>query len=146
VASVGVVLAGVGLWARRDVRRGLERERISMALEPGEPSRPVRSAPDARKLAEVIRSQTMEAAEGRTYAETDQYLASDGSTTSDRSQALVDERSGEPVANPAYTTWIASTTLQTALMQAYLAFRIADLTLGVGAALAAAGAGLAARR
>lgn len=145
VALVGVGLVGVGAWAKRDVRRGLLRERIVMALEPGAPSTPVASAGEARALAELIREQTLSAAGGRTYAETDQFLASDGATTSDRELALVDERTGQPVANPDYQLWISSTALQTALMQAYIAFRLADLTAGVGITFAAVGAALAAR-
>jgi len=39
---------------------------------------------------------------------------------------------------------LQATTLQTALTQAYLAFRLAELTAGVGASLVAAGVGLAA--
>lgn len=146
VGAVGLGLLAVGAWARRDVRRGLERERISMALEPDAESRPIRTAADARRLAELVRSQTLEAAGGRTYSETDQFVAADGSTTSDRSLALVDERTGVAVPNPDYALWISSTTLQTALMQAYLAYRVADLTSGLGATFVAVGAGLAARR
>jgi hypothetical protein len=146
VALVGVGLLGVGAWARRDVRRGLSQERISIALDADSPSHPVRSASDARRLAELIRGQTVEATGGRTYAETDQFVAANGSTTSDRALALTDERTGHPISNPDYSLWISSTTLQTALMQAYLAFRIADLTSGLGATLVVVGAGLASRR
>jgi len=133
------------VWARLDVRRALARERIVLSLEPGSPSRTVASASAARALADLIREQTLGDTQGRTYAETDQYLASDGSTTSDRAAALVDERTGQPVANPEYELWIRSTTLQAALMQAYLAFRLADLTLAAGVIFVAAGAGIAAR-
>jgi hypothetical protein len=56
----------------------------------------------------------------------------------------VSEATGLPVHNPAYDLWVTSTTLQSALMQAYLAFRIADLTAGLGATLALAGVGIAA--
>lgn len=146
MAAVGIGLVAVGSWARSDVRRGLSRERISMALDPGADSKPIRSAGDARRLAELIRDQTVEAAGGRTYAETDQFLAPDGATTSDRARALTDERTGLPVQNPDYALWISSTALQTALMQAYLAYRLADLTTGLGATFVAVGAGLAARR
>jgi hypothetical protein len=97
-------------------------------------------------LAETIRGRTLQAAGGRTYAETDEFLAPDGSTTPDASAALTDDRTGRPVRNPDYELWIRSTTLQTALLQAYLAFRLADLAIVLGATLAAAGAGIAARR
>ena len=117
-----------------------------MALEPGAPEAPVRSASQVRALAEMIREITLSAADGRTYAETDEFLTPDGSTTSDRGEALVDERTGGPVRNPSYELWISSTALQSALLQAYMGYRIADLTLGLGATFVAAGIGIAASR
>ena len=58
-------------------------------------------------------------------------------------------RSGQHVAarrlpNPAHALWVQATTLQTALMQAYLAQRLAELTAGLGATFVAVGAGLTA--
>lgn len=150
-AGAGVALAGlglvtVGLWARRDVRRALAQERITGTGDMTPPNAPVTGAAAARQLAETIRRITVEAADGRTYAETAEYLAVDGGTTSDASLALVDERTGRPVRNPAYELWVTSTALQTALMQAYLAFRLADLTTALGATFVAVGAGIAAGR
>jgi hypothetical protein len=139
VVVTGVALAGLGLWARRDVLRGLSRERI---VAPD--GAPVTSASAARALAELIREQTLETTGGKTYAETYEYLAADGSTTSDVTHALTDESTGNPVRNPDIDVWLRSTTLQTALMQAYMAFRISDLMLVLGGALALAGAGIAA--
>lgn len=139
VVLTGLGIAGLGFWARRDVRRGLVRERI---VAPGGGA--VASAASARALAETIREQTLEATGGKTYAETGPYLAADGSATGDASQALLDESTGQPVENPDVDLWIQSTTLQTALMQAYLAFRLSDLMLGLGGALVLAGTGIAA--
>lgn len=133
----GLVIAGVGVWARRDVKRGLAREHI---VGPGGA---VTSAASARSLAEMIREQTLEATGGRTYAETGTYLAADGSATSDAAAATVDQTTGKPVPNPDVALWVQSTTLQTALMQAYMAFRLSDLMLGLGGTLALAGAGIA---
>lgn len=113
LAGLGFVAAGV--WARREVQAGLARERIVTGFTPS----PVTTGPAARALAEEIRSSTLAAADGRTYAETE--------TDSD-----------------AHTLWIQSTTLQTALMQAYMGSRLADLTIGLGAAFLAVGAGLSA--
>lgn len=143
-AGTGVVLAGLGLvglglWARRDVQRGLSRERI---VAPG--GTPVASAPAARALAETNREETLNATGGRTYSETPSYLAGDETATSDESAALKDDVTGKPVQHPDAHLWIQSTTLQTALMQAYLAFRVSDLMLGLGGALVLAGAGIAA--
>jgi hypothetical protein len=126
------------------VRRALAQERITGTGDMRPPNAPVTSAPAARALAEVIRRQTVRATGGRTYSETDQFLSREGGCTSDPSVALTDDRTGRPVTNPDYELWIRSTTLQSALMQAYLAFRLADLTTALGGALLAAGAGVAA--
>jgi len=135
----GVALLAVGLAARRDVARTLARERIT-----GADGKPVRGAASARALAEAIRASTLESAGGRTYSETQSYLDASGEPTSDRTRALVDEQTGRPVENPEARLWLQATTLQSALMQAYLAFRLSELTAGLGAALLALGAGLAA--
>jgi hypothetical protein len=139
VVLAGLGLVGLGVWARKEVRAGLVRERITA---PGGGS--VTDASSARSLAEVIREQTIEATGGKTYAEVGEYLAEDGSSTSDVTKALTDEATGKPAVNPDVELWIRSTTLQSALMQAYLAFRIADLMLAVGGALTLAGAGIVA--
>lgn len=136
---MGLGLVGLGAWARRDVRRGLARERI-VAPGGGE----VSSAASARALAEMIREQTLEATGGKTYAETGPYLAEDGTATSDAADAMVDEATGKPVPNPDVDLWIQSTALQTALMQAYMAFRISELMLALGGAFVLAGSGVAA--
>lgn len=140
VTLAGVGFVATGLWARREVQMNLARERI--VDTPG--SAPVTNGTAARSLAETIRSNTLAAAGGRTYAEIDLYLDAERKPTSDRERALEDERSGEPVENPEHALWLQSTTLQTALIQAYMGSRLAELTIGLGAAFVAAGAGLAA--
>lgn len=143
-SGIGTVLAGaglmtLGLWGRREVQATLARERI---VSPEDVS--VTCGTSARLLAESIRHSTLELADGRTYAETAPYLDHNGNPTSKREDALLDERTGAPVANPQVTLWLQSTTLQTALMQAYMGSRIAELTIGLGAALVAAGTGVTA--
>lgn len=139
VGLVGVSLVGVGLWARRDVAHTLAQERIVI----GEGAKPVASASGARGLAETIRASTLESTGGRTYSEVLPYVGGDGRPTGDAELALKDDRTGKPVDNPDAALWVQATTLQTALMQAYVAFRLAELTAGLGATLAAAGVGLA---
>lgn len=134
----GVGLVGVGLWARREARQALARERIV-----GVADAPVTTARAARALAEMIRANTLEATGGLTYAEVEPYLDPEGNPTSDAARALTDERTKEPVESPHHDLWIQSTTLQTALMQAYVAFRLAELTVALGASFIAVGAGLA---
>jgi hypothetical protein len=134
----GVGLVGVGLWARREARRALARERIV-----GVADAPVTTASAARALAETIRANTIEDTGGRTYAEVEPYVDPEGNPTSDAARAAKDERTGQAVESPQHDLWIQSTALQTALMQAYVAFRLAELTVAIGAAFIAVGAGLA---
>lgn len=142
VGVTGLALIGLGIWARREVSRALARERVSSIGH--EPNTPVTSAAAARSMAELIRTRTLTAAGGRTYSETDEFLGGNGTTTSDATAALKDERTGEPIENPEHALWLQSMTLQTALMQAYLAGKIADLTIAIGAALVTAGVGITA--
>ena len=102
------------------------------------------SAGRARSLAEFIRQSTVDATAGLTYAQIEPYLDSNGTPTADSASAARDERTGQPLANPDASLWIQSTTLQTALMQAYMAFRVSESTAALGAAILAVGAGLAA--
>jgi len=143
VGLAGLVFVGTGLWGRREVRRALARERIlHPALPEGRAA--VTSASRARSLAEFIRQSTVSATDGRTYAEIEPYLDADGVPTADSANAARDERTGQPLANPDASLWMQSTTFQTALMQAYLAFRVSESTVALGAVLVVAGAGLAA--
>lgn len=142
VGFAGLGFVGVGLWARREVQRVLSRERIVSTSDAKPPNAPVRTAAAARSMAEVIRRRTLSATGGRTYAETDEFVDGEGNTTSDAAFALIDQRTGQPLENPEHALWVQSTTLQTALTQAYLSARLADLTVGLGVALVAAGAGI----
>ena len=141
--AVGVWLLGVGLWARADVRRSLARERI-VSTDDTRSGQPVRDAAAAQSLVEVIRGNTLSATEGRTYGETPSYVDAEGRPTTDRTLAAIDAVTGEPVENPEHALWVQATTLQTALMQAYLAQRLAEVTAGLGATFVAVGAGLTA--
>ena len=140
----GLGFVGLGLWAHRDVKRALERERIVSTPDARPPNAPVTSAAAARSLAEVIRANTVAATRDRTYAEIEPYVGPNGEPTSDASAAAKDELTGQALENPDHDLWIQSTTLQTALMQAYMAFRVAELTTAIGAALAGIGVGLVA--
>jgi hypothetical protein len=143
VGLAGLVFIGTGLWGRREVRQALARERI---VHPGLPEgdAQVTSAGRARSLAELIRQSTIDATGGRTYAEIEPYLDTRGRPTADSESAARDERTGRPLVNPDAALWIQSTTLQNALMQAYIAFRVSESTTALGGVLVAAGAGLAA--
>lgn len=139
VSLAGLGFVGLGAWARRDVARALAQERIVDA-----PDGPVTGPASARALADVIRESTLAATGGRTYSEAPAFVGADGEPTSDKTLALTDERTGAPVEHPDHALWVQSTTLQSALMQAYMAFRLAELTAAIGGAFVLAGLGLAA--
>ena len=140
--AAGVGLIAVGLWGRLDVRRGLARERIVSTPDAKRPSRPVTSPAAARSMAEVIRKNTLSATSSKTYGETPAYVDENGSPTDDRALAAKDTVTGAPVESPEHALWIQSTALQTALMEAYLAARLAELTVALGATFVGVGAGL----
>ena len=102
----------------------------------------VTSPAAARSMAEVIRANTLSATSGRTYGETAAYVDHAGIPTSDSALAAKDAVTGAPVESPEHALWIQSTTLQTALMEAYLAARLAELTVALGATFVGVGAGL----
>jgi hypothetical protein len=143
VGLSGLALVGVGAWGRREAGRALAREHISSTSNRSSDS-VVANAKAARSLAELIRRNTLSATGGRTYAETDPYVDSEGKPTPDESAAAQDVRTGQAVESPGHALWIQSTTLQTALMQAYLAFRLSELTVALGTSFVAVGVGLAA--
>jgi len=143
LGAVGGVCAAAGLRARRDVGRALALERITGVGGAVPAGTPVRTAATARALAEMIRESTVAATGGRTYAELPSFAGTNGIPTSDAEAALRDERTGTPVRNPDVDLWLQSTTLQSALMQAYMGFRLAEFTIATGVSLAAAGIGIA---
>jgi hypothetical protein len=111
----GVILVGAGVFmvyegrtAHNDVRDTLAEEKIISSEDAGIPLAEVDSAAEAKAQAEAIREHALEASGGKTYAEMDRD-------------------------DPARATYLTSVTLRTALMESYLAFKTADLVMGMGA-------------
>ena len=144
VSLAGVGFTGLGLWARREACRTLARERIADATGSGGDGAAVMSGAAARAMAELIRKNTLETTGGRTYAEIEPYVDAEGNPTSESERAAKDERTGHAIENPHHALWVQSTALQTALTQAYMAFRLAELTVALGVSFVAVGLGLAA--
>jgi len=99
----------------------------------------------ARAFAQVMRTHTLEGSEGLTYAQMGRFVAAsnpeDPAGTSDPEAALIDEKTGSPVSNPARNTWVTETALTTALNLAYTAERISLFGMVVGIALLLSGIG-----
>lgn len=119
--AFGVVLVGSGLYmvreariAHDDVRDSLAAERIITAEDAEIPLAPVNSASEAKAQADVIQKHALEITDGQTYAEL-------------------------PRDDPRRATYLQAVTLRTALMESYLAFKVADLVLGVGIIVALLG-------
>ena len=119
--AFGFVLVGSGLYmvreariAHDDVRDSLAAERIITAEDAEIPLEPVNNAGEAKAQADVIQKHVLKTTEGKTYAEL-------------------------PRDDPRRATYLQAVTLRTALMESYLAFKVADLVLGVGLIVALLG-------
>jgi hypothetical protein len=114
VGLLGIVLVASGAYmvlegrqAHDDVRDTLADERIITSQNAEIPLKPVTGPDEAKAQADVIRQDALKATGGKTYAELDQN-------------------------DPTRATYLQSVTLRTALMQSYMAFKVADLVVGVG--------------
>lgn len=113
--GAGFYMVGEGRTAHDDVRDALSAERIVTPADAALPNAPVTGPAEAKAQADTIWAHVMEQTGGRTYAE----LARD---------------------DPLRATYLQSVTLRTALMESYLAFKVADLVVGVGLIVSLLGA------
>jgi hypothetical protein len=107
-------MVGEARQAQDEVRDTLAAERIVTAEDAEIPLAPVTGPDEAKAQADIIFQHALRITGGKTYAE----LARD---------------------DPNRATYLNSVTLRTALMQAYLAFKVSDLVLGVGIIVALLG-------
>jgi hypothetical protein len=125
-AWIGAVLFGLGLLgsgafmvtearsAHDEVRDALASERIVTAEDAEIPLAPVTGPEEAKAQADIIQTHALRITEGKTFAE----LSRD---------------------DPRRATYLQAVTLRTALMESYLAFKVADLVMGVGVIVALLG-------
>ena len=118
----GVVLIGAGLSMVREARAAhdevtdtLAAERIVSAEDADIPLTAVTGPDEAKAQADAIRTHMLKTTNGKTYAEMDRN-------------------------DPNRAQYLNSVTLRTALMESYMAFKIAELVQGVGLIVAALGA------
>jgi hypothetical protein len=119
LVGAGAVMVFQGLDAREQVRVSLVAENITTPEDATIPNVPVDSAATAMAQAEIIQKHTLEATEGRTWADMGRE-------------------------DPQRPFYLSAVTLRTSLMSAYMAFKIADLVIGLGALFLAIGLGGAA--
>ena len=95
----------------------------------------------AKCFAEYIRIHTLEATDGKTYAEMPRFMGKNGEATNDEKAAAVNPKSGKPVDNPQRGIWVTSTALSTALNTSYFAQQVALFSIVMGIALLLSGVG-----
>lgn len=136
----GLVFMGVS--GKNEVKAGLAAEKIHFPNNSEDPvlvkvvpkklwGTQVDTPAEAKMMRNVIRGHTLEATEGKVYAEMGRFLDAKGHDTSDPAAAAKDEN-GQPVVNKARDIWVTSTAWQTALNQAYMAWKIADFVTYLG--------------
>jgi hypothetical protein len=110
----------------------------------------INSGPRARAFASYMRIHALEATGGYTYAEMGRMTAKPGTPKSELAvgggtdnpkYALIDEATGQPVANGARNIWVTETALTTALNTSYMADRLGLFGIVVGIALLLTGIG-----
>jgi hypothetical protein len=139
--AFGAGSIGLGAWGINEVRDNLARENIVGTPDSSIPGQKVDTGNEAREFAAVMRKHTLEATEGRTYAEMGRFLDAKGNDTSDEAKAAKDPTTGQPVPNRARDLWVTETALTTALNMAYLGERVAVFGIVMGIALLLTGIG-----
>jgi hypothetical protein len=114
LAAAGAYMVREGRIAHNDVEDTLAAERIVSAEDADIPLTAVTGPEEAKAQADAIRTHMLKTTNGKTYAEMDRN-------------------------DPNRAQYLNSVTLRTALMESYMAFKIADLVSGVGLIVVALG-------
>ena len=139
--AFGVGAVAMGIDGRDRVSGDLAKEKIVGTPDSSIPGQLVDTGAEAEAFADVMRRHTLEATEGRTYAEMPRFLDASGKPVEDEAQAAKDPKTGEPVENGARSIWISSTAFQTALRTAYFAESVATFAIVMGIAMLLTGTG-----
>ena len=139
--AVGIGSIGIGAWGINEVRDNLAQENIVGTPDSSIPGQKVDTGSEARAFAATMRKHTLEATDGRTYAEMGRFLDPQGKETSDEAKAAKDPKTGQPVPNRARDLWVTETALTTALTMAFMGERLAVFGIVMGIALLLTGIG-----
>ena len=153
IASVILIAFGagsIGVSAKglNDVRDRLAAQNITAGDDAPEitngklqPGQKIDTGAEAEQFAKIMEFHTLEATEGKRYAEMGRFLTSEGTDTSDEALAAKDPRSGRPVENGLRNMWVTETALTTALNTSYFAEQVAYFGIAMGVALLLTGIG-----
>ena len=146
--AASIVLIAFGLGAiymgidgRGYVRDNLAAEQIVGTPDSSIPGQKVDTGSEAQAFAKVMRTHTLEATGGQTYAQMGRYLDANGKPTNDENAAAINPTTKKPVENGLRNMWVSETALTTALNTAYFAESVATFAIVMGIALLLAGVG-----
>lgn len=146
---VGIALVAIGgysmnqaLDGKAQVRDGLTAANVTTPSDASIPNARVDDAATARSMAQWIDGTMAKATNGRNWNEVGHYLTAAGTDTDDVTQAAIGA-DGQPTVNPLRQVAFEASTGSTGLNTSVLAFKVADLTLIMGAVMALLGLGTA---
>ena len=145
--AFGAGAIGIGITGYNDVRDEIAAQKIVAGddapeltngrLKAGEE---ITTGAEARAFADIMEAHTLEATEGKRYAEMGRFLTPAGKDTSDEALAAKTP-DGRPVENGLRNMWVTETALTTALNTAFFAERVALFSIVMGVALLLTGIG-----
>jgi hypothetical protein len=147
LVAFGVVAIVMGVNGRSEVRNALAAQQITATPDAAEitggklqPGQAITNGAEAKQFALVMEHHTLEATEGKRYAEMGRFLTPNGTDTSDETLAAKDEN-GRPVENGLRNMWVTETALTTALNMSFMAEQLSLFGIVVGIALLLTGIG-----
>jgi hypothetical protein len=145
--AFGAGAIGIGITGFNDVRDEIAAQKIvagddaaeltNGALQPGDE---IKTGAQARAFADIMEHHTLDATEGKRYAEMGRFVTPEGKDTSDEAFAAKTPE-GRPVENGLRNMWVTETALTTALNTAFFAERVAVFSIVMGVALLLTGIG-----
>ena len=145
--AFGAGAIGIGITGFNDVRDEIAAQNIVAGDDAAEltngrlqPGDEIKTGAQARAFADIMEYHTLDATEGRRYAEMGRFLTAEGKDTSDEALAAKTPE-GRPVENGLRNMWVTETALTTALNTAFFAERVALFSIVMGVALLLTGIG-----
>ena len=145
--AFGIVAITMGVNGRNEVRNSLAAQQITAGDDAAEITNGnlqngalINTGAKAREFAKVMEFHTLEATEGKRYAEMGRFLTPTGSDTSDEALAAKTP-DGRPVENGLRNMWVTETALTTALNMSFMAEQLSLFGIVTGIALLLTGIG-----
>jgi hypothetical protein len=147
LVAFGAGAIAIGVSGYNDVRDEIAAQMIVAGDDAAEltdgrlqPGQEITTGAEARAFADIMEHHTLDATEGKRYAEMGRFLTADGKDTSDEALAAKTP-DGRPVENGLRNMWVTETALTTALNTAFFAERVALFSIVMGVALLLTGIG-----